>query len=303
MLRVEGLSKHFGGFTAVDNVDFNLEKGEILGLIGPNGSGKSTIFNMLSGVLKPNEGSILLEGEEIAGASSPSICLMGVGRTFQIPRPIRRLTILENAALAGYYGQAGAVSREDAWRSAAESLELVGLPTDANASVDTLGAAGLKKLELAKALDRKGILVSASSACHATRLLPSHVLKAIGLTDEEADEALRVSLGRFTTAEDVACLLSALREITAAGADSEEEEVEAAGGHAIRDRVGHSFIKATMREKGAVFGGELSGHFYFADNYTTDSGVLAMISVINLLARNPDTPLSPPRSLCSGVLR
>ncbi|MDP7549105.1 MAG: ABC transporter ATP-binding protein [Alphaproteobacteria bacterium] len=164
MLRVEGLSKYFGGFTAVDNVDFNLEKGEILGLIGPNGSGKSTIFNMLSGVLKPNEGSILLEGEEIAGASSPSICLMGVGRTFQIPRPIRRLTILENAALAGYYGQAGAVSREDAWRSAAESLELVGLPTDANASVDTLGAAGLKKLELAKALATRPTLLLADES-------------------------------------------------------------------------------------------------------------------------------------------
>ena len=71
-----------------------------------------------------------------------------------------------------------------------------------------------------------------------------------------------------------------------------KEEVEAAGGSAIRDRVGHSFIKATMREKGALFAGELSGHFYFADNFTTDSGELAMVSVLNLLSRHPDTPLS-----------
>jgi phosphomannomutase len=71
-----------------------------------------------------------------------------------------------------------------------------------------------------------------------------------------------------------------------------KEEVEAAGGCAIRDRVGHSFIKATMREKGALFAGELSGHFYFADNFTTDSGELAMVSVLNLLSRHPDTPLS-----------
>jgi len=71
-----------------------------------------------------------------------------------------------------------------------------------------------------------------------------------------------------------------------------KEEVERAGGRAIRDRVGHSFIKATMREEGALFAGELSGHFYFADNFTTDSGVLAMISVLNLLSRNPETPLS-----------
>ena len=151
-------------FWALQDIDLEVSSGTTLGVIGQNGSGKSTIFNMLSGVLKPNEGSILLEGEEIAGASSPSICLMGVGRTFQIPRPIRRLTILENAALAGYYGQAGAVSREDAWRSAAESLELVGLPTDANASVDTLGAAGLKKLELAKALATRPTLLLADES-------------------------------------------------------------------------------------------------------------------------------------------
>ncbi|NQV59988.1 MAG: ABC transporter ATP-binding protein [Alphaproteobacteria bacterium] len=164
MLRVEGLTKHFGGFTAVNNVDFSLEKGEILGLIGPNGSGKSTIFNMLSGTLKPNSGSIRLDGKEIAGALPHHICLMGVGRTFQIPRPIRRLTILENAALAGYYGQAGAVTREDAWRSASEALKLVGLPTGEGISVDTLGAAGLKKLELAKALATKPALLLADES-------------------------------------------------------------------------------------------------------------------------------------------
>ena len=164
MLRVEGLSKHFGGFTAVDSVDFSLEKGEILGLIGPNGSGKSTIFNMLSGTLKPNAGSIQLEGQEIAGTPPHAICMMGVGRTFQIPRPFRRLSILENAALAGYYGQAGAVTREQAWRSAEEALEMVGLPIDAYTSVDTLGAAGLKKLELAKALATKPNLLLADES-------------------------------------------------------------------------------------------------------------------------------------------
>ncbi|MBT4045542.1 MAG: ABC transporter ATP-binding protein [Rhodospirillaceae bacterium] len=164
MLRVEGLSKHFGGFTAVDNVEFSLERGEILGLIGPNGSGKSTIFNMLSGTLEPNAGSIKLDGKEIAGASPHAICVMGVGRTFQIPRPFRRLSILENAALAGYYGRAGAVTRAEAWRSAEEALELVGLPTDAAASVDMLGAAGLKKLELAKALATKPSLLLADES-------------------------------------------------------------------------------------------------------------------------------------------
>jgi len=164
VLAVQGLTKHFGGFTAVDNVDFSIDKGEILGLIGPNGSGKSTIFNMLAGALRPNAGSILLEGRELAGMAPNRICELGVGRTFQIPRPIRRLSILENAALAGFYGHVGAVTREQAWRNATEALELVGLPTDPKASVGTLGAAGLKKLELAKALATKPSLLLADES-------------------------------------------------------------------------------------------------------------------------------------------
>jgi len=151
LLTVEGLTKRFGGFTAVANVSFGVEPGEILGLIGPNGSGKSTIFNMLSGVLAPNGGSIRLEGHEIAGLPPHRIINLGVGRTFQIPRPFRRLSILENVMLAGFYGQ-GQHSRAKAFEAAERALGLVGLPTDVRAPVDGLGAAALKKLELAKAL-------------------------------------------------------------------------------------------------------------------------------------------------------
>jgi len=89
LLAVQGLTKRFGGFTAVNSVSFGVEKGEILGLIGPNGSGKSTIFNMLSGTLAPNAGSILFEGREIAGQPPYRIINLGIGRTFQIPRPFR----------------------------------------------------------------------------------------------------------------------------------------------------------------------------------------------------------------------
>ncbi|SEM24575.1 ABC transporter ATP-binding protein [Bradyrhizobium sp. OK095] len=151
MLEVSGLVKRFGGFTAVNNVSFSVGQGEILGLIGPNGSGKSTIFNMLSGTLAPTSGSILFAGHEIAGLAPHRIINSGVGRTFQIPRPFRRLTIFENVALAGFYGQ-GRHSRIKAEEAAERSLAMVGLPTDRHASVDGLGAAGLKKLELAKAL-------------------------------------------------------------------------------------------------------------------------------------------------------
>ena len=151
MLTVEGITKRFGGFTAVSEVSFTVEKGQIVGLIGPNGSGKSTIFNMLSGTLVPDAGSILFEGREIAGQPPHRIINLGIGRTFQIPRPFRRLSILENVALAGFFGQ-GRRSRRGAFESAERALGLVGLPVDRAATVDGLGAAALKKLELAKAL-------------------------------------------------------------------------------------------------------------------------------------------------------
>ena len=151
MLEVTGLSKRFGGFTAVSDVSFRVDQGEILGLIGPNGSGKSTIFNMLSGTLAPTAGSIRFEGREIGGAPPHRIINGGIGRTFQIPRPFRRLSIFENVELAGFYGQ-GRHSRARADEAAEHALRLVGLPTDRHATVDGLGAAGLKKLELAKAI-------------------------------------------------------------------------------------------------------------------------------------------------------
>jgi branched-chain amino acid transport system ATP-binding protein len=151
VLTVSGLVKRFGGFTAVNNVSFSVEQGEIVGLIGPNGSGKSTIFNMLSGTLAPSAGSIMFDGAEIAGLAPHRIINRGIGRTFQIPRPFHRLSIFENVVLAGFYGQGGH-SRTRAFEAAERALALVGLPTDRNTGVDGLGAAGLKKLELAKAL-------------------------------------------------------------------------------------------------------------------------------------------------------
>src|ERR1700751_1998843 len=151
MLVVENLIKRFGGFTAVSNVSFRVDQGEVLGLIGPNASDKSPIFNMLSGTFPPTAGSLRFEGHELSGLAPHKIINRGVGRTFQIPRPFRRLSIFENVALAGYFGQ-NRHSRAKAEASAERALGMVGLPTDRRGLVDGLGAAGLKKLELAKAL-------------------------------------------------------------------------------------------------------------------------------------------------------
>jgi branched-chain amino acid transport system ATP-binding protein len=155
MLAVEGLTKRFGGFLAINQVSFEVREGEILGLIGPNGSGKSTTFNLIAGNLRPSSGSIRLQGKEICGLPAHAICHQGVARTFQIPRPFRKLSLLENVTLAAYYGEAGGIGRQEAQKRAEEALGLVGLPSNASARTGGLGAAGLKKLELARALATK----------------------------------------------------------------------------------------------------------------------------------------------------
>jgi branched-chain amino acid transport system ATP-binding protein len=175
VLEVTGLSKRFGGFTAVSDVSFQVADGEILGLIGPNGSGKSTIFNMLSGTLVPSAGSIRFHGREIAGRPPHRIINQGIGRTFQIPRPFRRLSLVDNVVLAGYYGQ-GRHSRARAFEAAEKALALVGLPCDRTLPVAGLGAAGLKKLELAKALATGPSLLLADESLG-------------GLDDTEMDQA------------------------------------------------------------------------------------------------------------------
>ncbi len=152
LLRVEGLTKRFGGFTAVDDVSFTVAPGEILGLLGPNGSGKSTTFNCIAGMLRPSAGRVLLAGVEIGGLPADAACRQGIGRTFQIPRPFRGLSLLENAALAAHYGAGGSITRDEAVRRARDALRLAQLPDDPHAMVPGLGAAGLKKLELARAL-------------------------------------------------------------------------------------------------------------------------------------------------------
>ena len=164
MLAVEGLSKRFGGFLAVNQVSFEVREGEILGLIGPNGSGKSTTFNLIAGNLRPTSGSIRLQGAEIGGLPAHAICHHGVARTFQIPRPFRKLSLLENVMLAAYYGGAGSIGRAEAQRRAVEALDMVGLPSDAAAQTGGLGAAALKKLELARALATKPRLLLADES-------------------------------------------------------------------------------------------------------------------------------------------
>jgi branched-chain amino acid transport system ATP-binding protein len=164
MLTVSGLTKRFGGFTALNAVSFSVAQGEILGLIGPNGSGKTTCFNCISGALPPTAGSIRFKDHEVVGLTPDKICHRGIARTFQIPRPFRKLTILENVAVAAHYGAEQRSTEAEARRRAVEILALVGLPADAQASTSLLGAGGLKKLELARALATNPTLLLADES-------------------------------------------------------------------------------------------------------------------------------------------
>jgi len=148
-LSVRELRRDFGGVRAVDGVDFDVAKGEIVGLIGPNGAGKTTLFNLVSGYLRPTRGTISLFGEEVTGLSPYRLARRGVSRTFQVMRPFPRLTVLENVMV-------GAFLRERALRNAEGEamrvLALLGMERRAHELASALTQAARKRLEIAKAL-------------------------------------------------------------------------------------------------------------------------------------------------------
>jgi branched-chain amino acid transport system ATP-binding protein len=149
MLDVKGLRKEFGGVIAVQELDFHLNEGEILGLIGPNGAGKTTVFNLISGFLRPTAGRISFKGSGIVGLGPHQICFRGITRTFQIVQPFRSISVLENVMI-------GAFSKEKIFRSAQkraiEILRFVGLTELQHQEAGSLPIASQKRLELAKAL-------------------------------------------------------------------------------------------------------------------------------------------------------
>jgi ABC-type branched-subunit amino acid transport system ATPase component/ABC-type branched-subunit amino acid transport system permease subunit len=149
LLRVEALSRSFGGLRAVSDVTFDVAAGEILGIIGPNGAGKTTLFNLLNGVLVPNHGRATLAGETMTGRKVHQVCRMGVGRTFQVVRSFPRLALLDNV-IAGAYG--AGLSDRAAIEAAAEALRHVGLEAQAGVPAGQLTNKQLRLMELARAL-------------------------------------------------------------------------------------------------------------------------------------------------------
>jgi branched-chain amino acid transport system ATP-binding protein len=150
ILEVKDLSRHFGGLKAVDQVNFQVEEKEIVGLIGPNGAGKTTLFNTLSGYYMPTSGRIVFQGNDISDLAPPyRRCRVGLARTFQVVKPFLNLTVLENVMVGGF---SRTTSTEECRERALECLELVRLSHRKDVPASSLTAAERRRMELARAL-------------------------------------------------------------------------------------------------------------------------------------------------------
>ena len=151
VLQVRNVTKRFGGLVAVNGLNFDVTEHQVMGIIGPNGSGKSTMINMISGVFGPTEGSIKLNGHELAGAPAHRIARMGVGRTFQLVRLLPELSVTQNVLAGAVFGHRRRWG-DEADRFVARLLDQVGLGAAAGLPVSALTYIDTKRVELARAL-------------------------------------------------------------------------------------------------------------------------------------------------------
>ena len=175
----KGVTKRFGGMTAVDHVDFELRKGEILGLIGPNGAGKTTLFNCISGFLTADEGTITLNGAKISKLNPDRICHLGLGRTFQAAQNFPDFSVRENVRMGALFGQKG-VSYAEADRLTDEIMAFTGLDKHAGMAVPDMPLAIQKRLEVARALATKPSVIMLDEMM--AGLNPAEVDEAMALT-------------------------------------------------------------------------------------------------------------------------
>ena len=179
ILRLDGLSRSFGGVLAVDSIDLAIEPGEIVGLMGANGAGKTTLFGLIAGNLRPSAGTIRFEDRRIERLRPDQVSRLGIARAFQIVRPFTGLSVLENVAVGVLFGSGREPSVARAEARARQVLEEVGLADRAADPAGTLTLAGRKRLEIARAIATRPKL-----------LLLDEVMA--GLTPTEVDEALAI---------------------------------------------------------------------------------------------------------------
>jgi branched-chain amino acid transport system ATP-binding protein len=173
---IRDISKNFGGLMAVAGVSFEVERGEIFGLIGPNGSGKTTIFNLINQYFPLTSGDILFKGKSIKGLKTHQICHLGVGRTFQVVKPLKRMTVLENVTASAF---CRVNSFKEAENLARETLDFCNLLSEKDKPAKSLPIAGRKRLEISRALATKPELLLLDET-------------AAGLNPVELDEAIEL---------------------------------------------------------------------------------------------------------------
>lgn len=181
ILRLEGVTKRFGGILAVDDVSFSVREGEIFGIIGPNGAGKTTLFNVITGFYKPDSGRIEFKGRDITGVRPHRLAKLGLTRTWQIVRPFLGMSVLDNVLISIYAtkGILGGISEEEAIRRAESILEFAGLSHRKSVLAEALPHGERKRLEIARALatDPKLLMLDEPAG---------------GLTPTEMDEVMDV---------------------------------------------------------------------------------------------------------------
>lgn len=149
IIEVKGVSMFFGGLAALSDVSFELKKGEILGLIGPNGAGKTTLFNVINGFYSPSKGVVLFKGQKISGLKPHKICKLGIARTFQVVKPLQRMTVFDNVIASSFLR---AKNRSEAEAIAIDTLKFTGLYNDRDIISKGLPLGKRKRLEIARAL-------------------------------------------------------------------------------------------------------------------------------------------------------
>ena len=183
----KSITKFFGGLAAVNSVSFRVEQGQIYGLIGPNGSGKTTIFNLINGYYPLTKGEIYFEGRQISGLKTHRICQAGVGRTFQVVKPLKRLTVLDNVLASAFLRSR---NKREAIDLAEETIDFCGLTAFRDKLAKSLPIASRKRLEITRALATKPKLLLLDET--AAGLNPSEVEEAIHLIKKINESGITV---------------------------------------------------------------------------------------------------------------
>ena len=191
LLKITGVTKAFGGLVALDKVDMHVNQGEIVGLIGPNGAGKTTLFNVIAGSFLPEQGKIYFQGQNVTPLKAHNVCKLGIARTFQVPKPFKNLTLLENMMVGTCFG-AGLGKSKESLNKIEEILRFAGLEDKISSKADTLNLVERKKMEVSKALSTSPKLVLFDEVM--AGLNPSETVEMITFIGKLRDRGLTILL-------------------------------------------------------------------------------------------------------------